>query len=119
MGPILEGGNTLFVVIEYLPDGASEPFIIEYSNKEELEIEFERDSGFRLEEGNISQLLVLLDLDMLFAGIDFNTADVDSDGTIRINANSNSDLASKISANFEKALDAGEDEDGDDDIDDD
>ena len=119
MSPILEGGNTIFVVIEYLPDGASEPFIIEYSNKEELEIEFERDSGFRLDEGSLNQMLVLLDLDLLFEGIDFSAADADTDGTIRINANSNSGLASKIEANLERALEAGEDEDGDDDIDDD
>lgn len=119
MEPILEGGNTIFVLLEYLPDGATEPYVIEYTNSEELEVEFERDSGFRLDGGTLSQFLVLLDLDELFSGVDFSSADTDDDGTIRINANSNSSLAAKIRANLYKALDAGEDDDGDDDIDDD
>ena len=117
--PILEDGNTIFVLLEYLPEGATEPYVIEYSNQEDLEVEFERDAGFSLDGGSLSQFLVLLDLDKLFSGVDFSSADTDNDGTIRINVNSNSSLAAQIKNNLYKSLDAGEDDDGDDDIDDD
>lgn len=115
--PILEGGNTIFIEMEYLADGASEPYIIEFSYRDDIEIEFERDAGFTLDGGSLSQYLVLLDLDDLFSSVDFSSANVDGDGTIRINEGSNASMASRIWSNLERALDAGEDDDGDDDID--
>jgi len=118
MRPILEDGNSLFIVLEYQPEG-SDPIIIEYSTNSLLKFEIESYQGIQLEEGGLNQILVLLDLDQLFAGIDFNSANADVDGIIRINSSSNADLASLIWTNLGKAFDAGEDKDGDDDIDDD
>ncbi len=118
LGPVLEHGNSIYIAFE-LPREGQDTLKIEYSNSDEIEIEIEREAGFQLDGGVLNQMLVLFDLDSLFAGIDFNQAIVDADGVIRINETSNADLASLIEANHDNVLEAGEDEDGDDEIDED
>jgi hypothetical protein len=95
-----------------------EAITVEYSNSDELEFEIENDSGFNLEAGVTNQILVMFDLDALFAGVDLNAATADNDGVVRINRSSNADQASAIDANLDQILDAGEDDDDDGDIDD-
>lgn len=119
MEPILQNGNTMFIAFEFLPDGASTPVRVEYSNKFDIEFEFEKQSGFALDGGDLMKLLVLVDLDALFLGVDLNSASDDADGTIRINANSNTDLANIVADNLDDAIEAGEDDDDDGEIDDD
>jgi hypothetical protein len=118
MEPILDGGNTVFISFNFLPDGGSESITVEYSNSLYLEIEIEDESGFSLDAGTVNQILVVLDLDKLFVNIDLINAVADSDGIIRINNNSNQDLAPLINSNFKDALDGDEDEDGDGEIED-
>ena len=55
----------------------------------------------------------------MFANIDLNTATADADGIVRINNNSNVDIAVQIAANLSDVMHGGEDEDGDGEIDDD
>ena len=119
MEPILSDSNTMFVVFEFTPEGANAPVRVEYSNDFDIEFEFESQAGYVLDANDLTQLLVLVDLDALFLGVDLNSASADVDGTIRINSNSNADLANVIAGNLDDAIEAGEDEDDDGDIDDD
>ena len=118
ISPVLVDGNSIFISFEYQPDDG-DPFRVEYSNQSTYVLKFENYQGIQLEEGQLNQILVLLNLDELFAGIDFSTADVDEDGVVRINSTSNPELAGMIESQIRMAFDAGEDKDGDDDIDDD
>ncbi len=119
ISPILEDGNSIFISFEYQPD-VGDPVTVEYSNQSSYLFKIENNQGIQLEEGQLNQILVLLNLDELLAGIDFSTADVDTtDGVVRINSTSNPELASMIESHLSKAFDAGEDRDGDDCIDDD
>ena len=119
LNPILEGGITMFVAFDYTPDGAVDAVRYEYSTSAEMEFEIEPEGGFILDEGALNQLLVLIDLDAMFANIDLNNVTVDSDGVVRINSESNVDLANQIAMNLGDVMEGGEDEDGDGEIDDD
>lgn len=117
MEPILEGGHTVFVAFEFMLDGA--PKRVEYSYNEELEFEVESSTGFQLDGTNLNQVLIGLDLDALFAGVDLSTASADVDGVVRINENSNAQMAATIESNFETILEAGKDDDEDGEFDED
>ena len=119
LNPILEGGLSMFVAFDYTPDGATDPVRYEYSTSAEMEFELEPEGGFILDEGSLNQMLVLIDLDAMFANIDLSTATADVDGVVRINESSNVDLANQIAANLGDVMEGGEDEDGDGEIDDD
>lgn len=118
MEPILDGGYSIFVSFEFT-NANDEVVAVEYGNSDDLEFEIEDDNGFVLDVGATNQMLVLLNLDALFSGIDLNTASADNDGIVRINNNSNSDLAAAIASNLDQILDAGEDDDDDGEIDED
>lgn len=118
IGPVLEGGKSVLIAFE-IPRQDAEPLKFEYSHSGELEIEIERDAGFHLDGGSLNQMLVLLNLDLLFGNIDFSQAVADADGIIRIHSASNADIASLIAANIHAVFEAGEDHDGDDHIDED
>ena len=117
--PILDGNITMFVAFEYTPDGATDPVVYEYSNSAEMEYEIEPEGGFQLDENALNQMLVVIDLDAMFANIDLSTATADVDDIVRINGSSNADLASQIAQNLGDVMDGGEDEDGDGEYDDD
>lgn len=119
LGPILDGDLSIFVAFEYTPDGQTETVKYEYSTSAEMEFELERESGFFLDEGALNQMLVLIDLDAMFAGLDLHTATADMDGVVRINIESNANLAAQIAQNLGDVMHGGEDEDGDGEIDDD
>ena len=110
------GANIAF---NYTPSGANEPVRYEYSNKFYLEYEFEDESGFMIDEGMVNQILILLDLDAMFADIDLDSAEPDADGVVRINLGSNSSLAQEIAGKLASVMDCEEDEDGDGEFDDD
>jgi hypothetical protein len=117
MEPILEGSYSIFVSFDFT-NAYSEVVAVEYGNSDELEFELENETGFVLEAGAANQMLVLFNLDTLFAGIDLNAASADNDGVVRINSSSNVALAAAIASNLAQILDAGEDDDDDGDIDD-
>lgn len=117
MRPILQDGNTLKVVFNYSIDGAA-PVTIEISTKQELEFEIESNSTLDLSEVNAKNILILFDLDRLIAGVDFTSGVKSPDGIVRINESSNTSLAAKLLGNLDDCMDAGEDDDEDDEIDD-
>jgi hypothetical protein len=119
LSPILDGDMSVFVAFEFTPDGATEPVKYEYSNSTGMEFKIEDEGGFQLDENMLNQILVFVDLDVMFSGIDFSMAAVDSDGIVRINGSSNSDLAALIAGNLGGMMHGGEDEDGDGEHDDD
>jgi hypothetical protein len=118
MEPILEGGYSIFVGFEFT-NSNNEVVSVEYGNSDELEFEVENETGFVLDGGAANQMLILLNLDVLFTGVDLNTATADNDGVIRINESSNVDILETIASNLDHILDAGEDDDEDGDIDED
>ena len=118
LSPILEDGNSVFVAFEYTPDGVADPVRYEYSTSAEMEFELEPEGGFILDEAVLNQMLVLIDLDAMFASLDLSTATADVDGVVRINSSSNVDLFDQIAANLGDVMEGGEDEDGDGEFDD-
>ena len=112
---ILPGGNTLIVNFNFTPEGATEPTFVEFSTAEEFELEIENEAGLILDQGAVNAILVTLDLDVLFASIDFGSLVADEDGVIRINENANSDLMQEIIERLDVALEAEEEEEDDED----
>jgi hypothetical protein len=118
LGRALPNNNTMFIQLKYKPDGA-DSVTVEFSTQDKLEFEFENEDGFLLEADAFKNMLVLINLDVLFEGVDFSNASLSDDGVIRINDSSNSSLAEKIKDNLEDSCEVGEDDDDDDEIDDD
>ena len=108
---------SIFIEFTYDVDG-SEPVTVQYSTDKNIEFEIERSSGIQLDGGALNQILILFDLDQFLESININEANADIDGIVRINSNSNSDIAAAIWSKLNLMLDAGEDHDGDDDFDD-
>lgn len=116
MGPVLSNNKT--ISIKATATINSVDYLVEFTSNDDFELEIEREQGFSLTEGELSQILIVIDLDALFNGVDCSSASVDEDGVIRINENSNSSLSDIIENNLENALEAGEDDDDDNEIDD-
>ena len=115
VAPILPAGNSVFIAFE--ASNGAEISKIEFSSTDSLEFEIEPNGGFTLDANALNKMLVLFNLDILFDGIDFSQATKDSDGVIRINANSNTSIASVISNRLDESFDAGEDDNDDGEID--
>lgn len=119
LGPVLLNNNSVFIAFTYTPDGGS-PVKVEFSTKKEIEFEIEDNkNGYQLDANTLTNILVLLDLDVLFSSVDLSTAEADGDGVIRINDSSNSKLVLQILSKLDDSCEAGEDSDDDDDIDED
>ena len=116
--PIMDDGNSLFIAFNYQP-AAGDPVMVEISSKQELKFKVENHTGIQVEGNNLSEILILFNLDEVLAGIDFSQADVDEDGVIRINDNSNVAFAESLLSNFVKSCRSGEDDDHDHKFDDD
>ena len=117
MESVLENQETISIKATFTISDVDYP--VEFTSSDDFELEIEPAGGFDFSEGTLSQILVVIDLDALFAGIDVTQATADEDGVIRINETSNQSLADTIKNNLENALEAGEDDDHDDEIDDD
>jgi hypothetical protein len=119
MEPILEDGNSIYIEFTYQETPDSEPVTIQYSTNKEIEFEIERESGIQMDGGMLNQILVIFDLDQFLNEININETSADMDGIVRINSNSNADIAAAIWSKLHLMMKAGEDHDGDDDFDDD
>jgi hypothetical protein len=115
--PIMDDGNSLFIAFSFQPT-SGDPVNVEISSKRELEFEVENHDGIQVEGNNLSQILLLFNLDEVLEGIDFSQADVDEDGVIRINDNSNVAFTGSVLSNFVKSCKSGEDDDHDHEFDD-
>lgn len=118
VGPVLDSGKSILVAFD-IPRSGADTLKIEFSTSAELQLELERDAGFQLDGGALNQMLVLFNLDSLIENIDFSQAVVDADGIIRINEHSNTDLALHLASNFYHSMEAGEDHDHNEEIDED
>lgn len=104
--PILPNGKSAFITFEVTK--GSQTFKVEFSTSAKIELEIERDEGFQIDGGSLTQILVLLKLDMLFANIDFSLATVGTDGVIRINETSNTALFNMIKGNLNESFETDE-----------
>ena len=107
--PVLPDTNSIFLAFG-ATDGAN-TYTVEFSSITPRSFVIQGDSaGFQF-DGTVSQILVLLNVDALFEGIDLSKATVDEDGVIRINKTSNTRLYNKINSNIGKAFKADEEDD--------
>lgn len=112
MEPVLEGNNTISIKAVQVSGTTEQAF--EFTTNDDFELEIEPAGGFNLTEGSLHDILVVIDLNALFTGVDFSTATTDADGVIRISESSNTQLAELVKANLEHALEAAEDDESDD-----
>jgi hypothetical protein len=114
---IMPSGNSVEINGTY--DDGNTNYVFEFSSTMDEEFEIENENGIDLAENDIAKMILYITLEDLFMGVDFSQADVDSDGVIRINSGSNSDMARIIEDNFERVMDFEHDDDDHDDDDDD
>jgi hypothetical protein len=96
----LEGDKSISLKGTYTTaDGTVYTF--ELSTSAEVEFEFESDSGFVLTEGVVLDMLVNVNLPMLFDGVDFSKAVANENNVILINELSNAALLEKILNNID------------------
>ncbi len=100
---VLSTGNSIEINGTF--DDGITIYSFEFSSMMEEEFEIENKNGINLSENNIASFILYLSLEELFAGIDFISIQVDTDGIIRINSNSNSKISSKIEHNLENIMD--------------
>jgi len=94
-------------------EGQKMDFEFSYMQSEDFKIE--NPDGFEITTDQINEVLVLIDLGILMSGVDLSLAEVDDvDGIIRLNKESNRDLADIVESNLEAAseLDLDSDENG-------
>jgi len=99
---LLEGGNSISLK-GTLTDAGGTPYSFEFSTTSEIKFEFESDSAFVITEGTVHDMLVNINLPVLFDGIDFSKAVTDGNGLILINDTSNTDMAMIIKSNIDHA----------------
>ncbi|MEN8194430.1 MAG: hypothetical protein ABFS12_16535 [Bacteroidota bacterium] len=98
--------------------GETQEVEFEYSYMQSEDFKAENPDGFEISANQINEVLALIDLESLLIGVDLNLAEVDQDGVIRLNKESNNDLADIIESNLEAASELGLDEDENGEIDD-
>ncbi len=100
--PVLTDGKSISIKGSYSNTGGG-PYNFEFSSTSEFEFEFESDSGFVLTEGVVFDMLININLPLLFQGVDFSKATANPSGVIIINETSNNSIASEIKNNIDKA----------------
>ena len=90
----------------------------EYTYAQSEDFKIENPDGFEITADMINNVWVLIDLNALLTGVDFNEATMDKNGVIQLNKDSNRDLADIIESNLEAASELGLDEDANGEIDD-
>ncbi|TAL80145.1 MAG: hypothetical protein EPN88_01510 [Bacteroidetes bacterium] len=101
---ILNGGKSLSVKGTFTNTGGI-VYGFEFSTTAEIEFEFESDSGFVLNEGTVFDMLINVNLPLLFQGVDFSKATANGNGIIIIDETSNTPILSAIKNNLDHAAD--------------
>jgi len=99
---VLPDGNSILIYGTYKKNNIS--FDFEFTADITQEFELENENGLQINEGEITQFLLLLDLKSLFDGIDITSLTFDFDNVVRINLSSNGELSKVISHNFNSAM---------------
>jgi hypothetical protein len=107
---LVEGGKSISVKGTFT-DSTSTVFTFDFSTKGEFEFEFESDSGFALTEGKILEMLININLPMLFSNVDFSKGTADANKVIVINETTNYELFRKIRHNIHSIAEMHEDHD--------
>lgn len=97
---ILNGGKS-FIINGTYTDGGGTVYTFEFSTSGEVKFEFESDTAFVLTEGTVVNMLININLPLLFEGVDFSKAVQNGDGIIIINETSNAGLVEKILGNID------------------
>lgn len=97
---ILDGGTKSISIKGVYTDIEAVEHEFEFSTSDLLEFEIESDAGFYLEEGMVLDLVVKIDLAMLFNGVDFSQAVLNDLNVAIINDTTNSSLADIVKANL-------------------
>ncbi len=77
----------------------------EFSSTLNEDYDIENTTGINVNTGGAVDFVLSLDIEALFNGVDFTTADIDNDNIIRINSSSNSNIASIIENNLDNIMD--------------
>jgi hypothetical protein len=96
---LIPGGKSISVKGSYTGLNAT-VYNFDFSSRSEFEFEFESDSGFVLTEGKVLDMLINVNLPLLFSGIDFSKGIADANNVIVINDTTNIDLCRKIKRNI-------------------
>lgn len=110
--PVLTNGHSFFIRATFIKNGEEVPVI--FTTSKSFELEIEDDDGFLIQDG-LNTILLTIDLDNLFNGIDLYSAETDEDGTIRISENFNPSIYTILEQRLETAFEANDDDDDDDD----
>lgn len=94
-------GYSIFISGTLLNETDRQKIIYTYAQTEDFKAE--NANGFEITEGMINDILVLIDMNTIFTGVDFSQASISEDNIIWINKESNNDLADLIEANIEMA----------------
>ncbi len=77
----------------------------EFSSNLNEDYDIVDENGITAASGETINFVLYLNIEALFSGVDFGAAVVDNDNIIRINSDSNSNLASIIENNFDNIMD--------------
>jgi hypothetical protein len=114
-----EIGYSIYLHGTYTINGGEDlPVEFEYSYMQSEDFKVENSNGFEITAEMINNVWVMIDLSILIYGVNLSLAEVDQDNVIRLNKESNNDLADIIESNLEAASKLGLDEDDDGEIDD-
>lgn len=111
-----ELGYSFYILGNFSDQENDFDFEFTYTQSEDFKIE--NPDGFEITEEQINEIWAIIDLSLLFKDVDLSMAEVDEDGVIRLNKDSNRDLADIIESNLEEASELGTDDDDDGEIDD-
>ncbi|MEA3477400.1 MAG: hypothetical protein U9R60_04415, partial [Bacteroidota bacterium] len=103
---VLSSGNSI-EISGTCDDGTLYQF--EYTTTFDEDYDIQNTTGIEATIGETVRFVLELNLVSLFDGVDFSQADIDNDDIIRINSDSNSNLASIIENNLDDAMDFDDD----------
>ena len=98
---VLDGGKSLSFKGIYTDAGGT-AYNFDVSTTSKIKFEFESATSFVLTEGTVLDMLINLNLPMLFEGVDFSKATANGSGIIVINDSNNSAILTKIMSNIDR-----------------
>jgi len=104
---VLPGSKSIEISGTYTANETAYKF--EFSTSMEEDYDINNSTGLDAQGGKTANFILQINLDQLFNGVDFSSADMDNDNIIRINSASNSNLLETIENNFENVLEFDED----------
>jgi hypothetical protein len=104
-------GTKSFSVKGSFTDPAAKVYNFNFTTKGEFEFEFESDSGFVLTEGKVLEMLININLPLMFKNVDFSKGTVDAASVIVINESTNTEIFKRVKNNIKAIAEMHEDKD--------